>query len=46
MAIELNRNWKYDLYINGTLYTECETREQCIAEWKEYKRNLRYGRAA
>lgn len=44
MSIVLNRAWMYELYINNVLYTLCETREQALSTWAEYKRNLRYGR--
>ena len=46
MSISLNNRWTFNLYIGGLLYTQCETREQCLAAYAEYRRNLRYGRAA
>lgn len=44
MQITLNNAWTFDLFINGCLYTTRDTREQCMEEYREYKRNLRYGR--
>ncbi len=46
MSISLNNHWTFDLYIGGLLYAQYETREECLSAYAEYKRNLRYGRAA